>query len=300
MKISILFSIIVALGISLVALTFTYQHVQNCEIDGGSITGSLECDKSQYHIMNELFQKKFSATRATITDMVNGATQEMVSHDQNGNSMTLLIKESTDGPYYAEILCKYNSGKTEKITKNIVNYLENGGCFRNVDASSFELEPKTIACPDSMEELTMEVWHCGAISAPTKMQIQKVEGFGICGKEDKYYTLRPGQTGKMAYTVYRGNDMNDPPHEPEYRQITLEYAFLHEYDHENGRTRESFVPEGINFEYESNLQKIGFNQTATITVTISVDPNATEQTMWLGLPPFTCSGGSYEKFAIIK
>lgn len=300
MKTLLLISIIAAIGISLTALVFVYQHIQNCDAQGGSITGLLKCDKTQYRIMNELFQKKFSVALTTVVDAVDGATQEMVSYDQNGNSMTLLIKENLDGPYYAEILCKYNSGKTEKITKDIVSYLENGGCFRNQDATSFELEPKTVACPDSVEQLTMEVWHCGAISAPTKMQIQKVEGFDICGKEDKYYTLRPGQTGKMTYTVYRGNDMNDPPYEPEYREIASEYAFLHEFDHENGRTRESFVPDGINFEYESDLEKIGFNQTATITVTVSVDSDATEQTMWLGLPPFTCGGGSYEKFAIIK
>jgi len=138
MKSSILFSIIAVLGISLVALMFSYQHVQNCEAQGGSITGSLHCNKSNYERMTTLFQQKFNITRATIIDMANGAVQEMTSNDKNGNSMTLLIKENSDGPYYAEILCKYDYGKTEKITKDIVNYLEHGGCFRDASNHDFK------------------------------------------------------------------------------------------------------------------------------------------------------------------
>ena len=132
MKSSVLFSIIAVLGISLVALVFTYQHIQNCEIQGGSITDSLQCDKSHYEDMITVFQQKFNITRAIITDMANGAEQEITSYDKNGDSMTLLIKESLDGPYHAEVLCKYASGKTEKITTDIVDYLQSGGCFRDV------------------------------------------------------------------------------------------------------------------------------------------------------------------------
>jgi hypothetical protein len=129
MKTKLLITTIAIIGVSLVALTFVYQHVQNCEAQGGFLTGILTCDKSQYYAINELFQKKFTTTRSTITDMANGATQEMISYDVNGNSMTLLIKENRDGPYYAEITCKYNFGKTKKITKDLELFLQNDGCF---------------------------------------------------------------------------------------------------------------------------------------------------------------------------
>lgn len=135
MKTLHLVSIITAIGISLTTLVFTYQHIQNCEAEGGSISGFLACDKSEYNLISELFHKKYTITGGWVADGVNGATTELISADPHGNSITLLLKANQNGPYYAEILCKYNSGKTERITKNIVDYLGNDSCFRNAETS---------------------------------------------------------------------------------------------------------------------------------------------------------------------
>lgn len=140
MKTRFLISIIAVFGISFVTLTFTYQHVQNCKAEGGSITGSLECDKTNYDLMMDLFQKKYTPERGSIIDRTDGAILEMISVDPQHGSMTLLIKENQNGPYSAELICKYKSGKTEKITKDVMSYLENGGCFGD---DSFEFAPET-------------------------------------------------------------------------------------------------------------------------------------------------------------
>jgi len=151
MKTSILFLIIVAIGISLVTLVFVYQHIQNCETEGGSITNSLQCDKTNYDLIIDLFQKKYAPQGGSITDMANGAITEMISTSPVGNTMTLLIKENKNGPYSAEITCKYKSGKTERITENIVNYLKIGGCFMD---DSFEFAPETaISSGDNIKTL---------------------------------------------------------------------------------------------------------------------------------------------------
>ncbi|MEM2160675.1 MAG: hypothetical protein QXN55_06955 [Candidatus Nitrosotenuis sp.] len=140
MKTRFLISIIAVLGISLVTLTFTYQHIQNCKAEGGSITGSLECDKTNYELMMDLFQKKYAPERGSIIDRTDGATLEMISTDPQHGSMTLLINEHQNGPYSVELICKYKSGKIERITKDVMNYIENGGCF---GADSFEFATKT-------------------------------------------------------------------------------------------------------------------------------------------------------------
>jgi len=157
-------------------------------------------------------------------------------------------------------------------------------------------------CPESISELTSRVFHCPAISAPTKMEVLQVDGFNICKNknDDESYILKIGETGKILYTVYRGIDMNDPPAEPQYKEIIREPMFLQEINTEQMRSRLPFTPNGVHALYESDLVKLGFNQTATVGVTVTVDSNATEQSMWLGLPPFTCNGGAYVKFAIVE
>jgi len=155
---------------------------------------------------------------------------------------------------------------------------------------------------NALDELNFEVFHCPAIAAPTKMTMIQVTGLNICKKEneDVGYTLKPGESGVFTYTVYRGMDTNWPPAEPEYKEILVEPLFLHEIPWEQGMSRRQFVPEGIDVEYQSDLPKLGFNQTATINVNVSVEPNTPRQVMWLGLPPFTCNGGAYVKFAIVE
>ena len=169
-------------------------------------------------------------------------------------------------------------------------------------AKSDDSNHKNQQCPESITELTSIVFHCPAISAPTKMEILQVDGFNVCKNKnnDESYILKQGETGKISYTVYRGIDMNDPPVEPQYKEIIREPMFLQEVNTEQMGSRLPFTPDGINALYESDLVKIEFNQTATITVTVSVDSNATKQSMWLGLPPFACHGGAYVKFAIVE
>lgn len=141
MKTLLLISIIAVIGISLTTIVFIYQYQQNCRVEGGSLVEPLTCDKTNYELIMDLFQKKYAPQRGSVIDRTDGAIFEMISIDPQANSMTLLIKENRNGPYSAEILCKYKSGKTERVTENILNYLENGGCFRA--DSSFEFAPET-------------------------------------------------------------------------------------------------------------------------------------------------------------
>lgn len=140
MKTRILLSIIAVIGISLTALVFIYQYQQNCRDEGGSLVEPLTCDKTDYELIMNTFQKEYAPERGSVIDKTDGAIIEMISFDPQYGSMTLLIKENRNGPYSAEIICKYNSGKTEKITKDVMNYLENGGCFRD---ESFEFASET-------------------------------------------------------------------------------------------------------------------------------------------------------------
>jgi hypothetical protein len=53
MKTLLLVSIIASIGISFTSLVFVYQHIQNCDAQGGLITGFLMCSKSEYQVLLE-------------------------------------------------------------------------------------------------------------------------------------------------------------------------------------------------------------------------------------------------------
>jgi hypothetical protein len=140
MKTLPLVSIIAAIGISLTVIVFIYQYQQNCMAEGGSLVEPLVCDKSEYTLMTELFQKKYKPIRGSIVDGATGSKIEMMAFSPSGDSLTLLIKESRNGPYYAEITCKHkDSGKTETITEDILDYLQNENCFSSTKKSPIDI-----------------------------------------------------------------------------------------------------------------------------------------------------------------
>lgn len=130
MKTLLLASIIAAIGISLTFLVFLYQYQQNCRAEGGSLVEPFTCDKTNYELISESFHKKYTITGGWVADGVNGATTNLTSTDAHGNSITFLLKENQNGPYYVEIVCKHkDSRKMETITENILAYLQNENCL---------------------------------------------------------------------------------------------------------------------------------------------------------------------------
>lgn len=161
--------------------------------------------------------------------------------------------------------------------------------------------PDDLVDCDQIDELKMETWHCPAISAQQKFDMLKIEGFTTCEKNhNTYYILKAGQSGSFTYQTFRGIDDNDPPIEPDKIEITKEPSFLCEYYDDQFSTRKSCTPDGIHVDFESDSPTLGYNQTVTVKATISADESAKNQSFWLGLTPYTCFGGSYEKFATIK
>lgn len=129
MKTILLLSIITAIGVSLTSLVFAYQYVQNCDSEGGTIIGFLQCSKSDYDLMRQLFQEKYGPARTLVIDGV-GASTVTTSKDKDGNSITLTIKEGRNGPYHAEIVCDHETGEmTAILLEDIIRYLQHEDCF---------------------------------------------------------------------------------------------------------------------------------------------------------------------------
>ncbi len=163
----------------------------------------------------------------------------------NLNSVTNQIKS---GVPLDDIQCREGMQLAHKVSngnlvciksENIPKLIERGwATHTKFSANSSGVLAQDPKC-DIMDQLTMEVFHCPAISAPTKMDVLQVEGFDTCKKdnEDISYVLKPGETGKITYVVYRGMDMNNPLFEPEYKEMLTEPSFLHEFNTEQGRVK---------------------------------------------------------------
>src|SRR5574338_334757 len=135
--------IVITLGVWAI---FSYHDIyaKNCESGGGFMTGFLSCTKiikdfaapltySDYKYMVELFQKKYPVTGGWTSDRVDGARTTLISTNQIGDSITLALEENQTG-LYPEIICEHkSSGKTERITENIVDYLQTENCFAKSD-----------------------------------------------------------------------------------------------------------------------------------------------------------------------
>lgn len=133
MKTLILFSIIAIIGVLSTTLVFVYQEIQNCKVENGTIAGFLQCSKSDYDLMRELFQQKYGPVRGFVIDGVP-STVELTASDVNGNSITLTIKEGKNGPYRAELICENKALGTTKIQFEDINrYLQQEDCFSTPD-----------------------------------------------------------------------------------------------------------------------------------------------------------------------
>ena len=158
---------------------------------------------------------------------------------------------------------------------------------------------KIKSCPDSVTEIRT-IFHCGAITDKRNFELVSVKGMEKCMRENKeYYTMQPGQSASVTYELYRGFDFNDPPRSPSQIQIIRDPHFLHQYETPQGSTREEFYPQEIQVLFDSDKTLLGYDEFATITAMISVDENAEQKTMLLGLTPYTCNGGTYLPFAIV-
>jgi len=167
-------------------------------------------------------------------------------------------------------------------------------------AQTSEIPEDLVDC-DKIAKLERDTWHCGAVTVEQKFDMLEAKGFSICGqKPNEYHVLKPGQQGYFVYQTFRGNDFNDPPSSPHKINVTKEPSFLCEYDEGNLLTRKPCVPNGIHVYFESDSPTLGYNQTVTVKAIVLVDETTEDQSFWLGLTPFTCYGGSYERFAISR
>lgn len=117
----------------------------------------------------------------------------------------------------------------------------------------------------------------------------------------EYYTMQPGQNASITYEIYRGFDYNDPPQSPAQVQIIRDPQFLHQYMTPEGNSiRESYHPQEIQVTFDSDKTLLGYDESAIISALVSVEEGAEEKTMLLGLTPYTCNGGAYFPFAIVK
>jgi hypothetical protein len=169
--------------------------------------------------------------------------------------------------------------------------------WHEIDPLSDEyLEPSTF-CSD-VKKLSNYPWHCPGITTPTELTQLKSTGFDVCNIDgDEYYVLSTGQTGTITYEIYRGFDLNDPPAADAQIEIIKNTPSFISQPSEG--TRKSFLPDGISVTYDPSSVMLGFNQSAIITATVSVDDNAQKDTFWLGLSPYTCFGGWHQKFAVV-
>lgn len=151
---------------------------------------------------------------------------------------------------------------------------------------------------DGIDELKTLVWHCPTITTPTDFKMLNSSGFAMCEKNDRnYYILEAGKQGSFTYQISRGVDLNDPPEAPSQVEMIKEPEFACEYAN---NTRMSCSGDGIHVAYEPESVVLGFNQTGTITATITADAAAKRQSLWLGLTPYACFGGTYQPFAIVN
>ncbi len=133
MKTVLLVSIIAVMGISFTALVFVYQDMQNCQVQGGTVTGFLQCDKSDYDLAQELFQQKYGPVHGLVIDGVTSSIQ-LTAFDMDGSSIILTIKEGRNGPYNAELVCKNKAlGTTNVQFEDINQYLQHENCFSTPD-----------------------------------------------------------------------------------------------------------------------------------------------------------------------
>jgi plastocyanin len=155
---------------------------------------------------------------------------------------------------------------------------------------------------NSFEELKQkrDIVHCPAIASPRELKIINTQGFTVCQKEENtYYILNAGEQGTITYSTYRGFDSNDPPIEAEQIQLIKEPLFWQEIETPELLSKLQFVPTGVYAKYTSTSQTLGFNDTAILTTTVSTAKDAPSKTMWVGLSPFECHGGTSIRFAVI-
>jgi hypothetical protein len=216
MKTILLVSIIAVTGISLTSLVFAYQHVQNCDSEGGTITGFLECNKSDYGLMRQLFQEKYGPAHTMVIDGV-GASTDITSQDKDGNSITLTIKEGRNGPYHAEIACNHKTGGTTIIPlEDIIRYLQHEDCFSSSKKEQFaaiSLDRFTLAqaVGHPLEDFTIKIE--GYYSKPHAPDITLVNktGHTIWTNYDHIGHVVLGRIGPVDFCKeYRFNDIGGP------------------------------------------------------------------------------------------
>lgn len=129
------YSVIAIVAITTIGSVFYsyeyYPRQSQHEFDKGFFNdvGDNTVGSATWFSMVELFQKKYVITGGGIIDRVDGARTEIVASNQYGDSITLALEENRAGTY-AEIICNHKTlGKTERITENIMDYLQNKNCF---------------------------------------------------------------------------------------------------------------------------------------------------------------------------
>lgn len=134
MKPALLVSIIIVIGISFTTLVFVYQDMQNCQVQGGTVMGFLQCDKSDYDLAQELFQQKYGPVHGLVIDGASSARVELTAFSVDGSSITMTIHEGRNGPYGIELICKNEALGTTKIPFEDINrYLQQEDCFSTPD-----------------------------------------------------------------------------------------------------------------------------------------------------------------------
>ena len=183
-----------------------------------------------------------------------------------------------------------------------IEWFENGTCKTMVAKRCVIPEPEqkssTFSLCDSFEELKRkrDVTTCPLISTSRSFEILETKGLEICQKpSNTYYVIQAGNQASITYQTFRGFDYNDPPLEDAQKPLIKKPQFHHETD----SGKRLFTPEGIQVTFNSTSPTLGFNDTATLTASISVDIKAPSKTLWLGLSPFECHGGTSVRFAII-
>lgn len=211
---------------------------------------------------------------------------------QCGDSLNLAHKASN-----GNLVCIKSDTKSKLIERGWIDKGDVSEC-KDSPWNCSGLMPDDLTGCDKIAELKMEIWHCPMITTPTDFEMLKTEGFAMCEKNgNQYYSLRGGQQGSFTYQIRRGIDSNDPPLTSSQVEVIKEPDFVCEYD--NG-TRKTCSPAEVHVDYEPKSVVLGFNSTATISANISVDESSESRSFWLGLTPYSCFGGSYERFATIK